>query len=224
MQTVAVKCGMSVEADIARHHAGSDALVLYGAQGATPDALEANVPKTVRGIISFGVCGGLSPLAKIGQAFICSTLVTPTGTYYADIGWRKRLFAATRFYERHWWSTSVFNTANDRAQRDALYDRTGCWIDDDETWAVAEFARKRGIPFQALRVVSDGEEDNLPPAVADALNSDGSFNLGAVISSLVTDPRQFPALFKTAENFKTSLDQLGVAAQLAGPDFQFEVP
>lgn len=219
---IAVKCGMSAEANIARHHAGSNATILFGEQGDTVEALEANVPRDVQGIISFGLCGGLSPLTHVGQAFICSTLVTPDDTYRADMPWRKRLFAATRYFERHWWSTKVFNTANTLDQRKALYEKTGCWIDDDETWAVAEFAKRRGIPFQALRVVSDGGRENLPPAVTDALNMDGTFNIGAVAKSIILDPWQIGSLVGTAHDFFESLQQLATAALAVGPDFQLE--
>ena len=210
---------MSSEYQVAKQYAAPGTLILTGLQ--TVGTLQTVVPTNCEAIISFGLCGGLSPQAQIGQAFICDTLVTPKGDFQADVAWRKRLFAATKYYERHWWSSDAFNTANTVAEREQLLAQTGCWIIDDETYAVAQFAQARGIPFQALRTVSDGAEDNLPQAVIDALNPDGSDDLEAVLLSVIKDPIQIPDLLKTAEEYYKSLAELNTAAIAIGPQFQW---
>jgi adenosylhomocysteine nucleosidase len=214
-----IKTGMQSEYQVAKQYAAPGTLILTGEQ--TVDTLQKAVPTNCDAIISFGLCGGLSPQAQIGQAFICDTLVTPDGTFQADVAWRKRLFAATKYYERHWWSSGNFNTANTIAERAQLLAQTGCWVIDDETYAVAEFAKARGIAFQALRTVSDGAEDNLPQAVIDALNPDGTDDVEAVILSVIEDPVQIPDLLKTAQEYYKSLAELNTAAISIGPQFQW---
>ena len=215
-----IKTGMSVEESIAQRYAGPGIMILTGLQ--TVETLNKVVPPEVKAILSFGVCGGIAPSAQIGQAFICNTLVTPTKSYQADVAWRKRLFAATRYYECHWYSSGDFNTANTIVQRAELFATTDCIVIDDETYAVAEFAEQRGIPFQALRTVSDGAQDDLPPAVVNALNINGTDNIWNVIASVASDPAQIPDLIKTAIEAKKSFDELETAAIQVGPQFQWE--
>lgn len=210
---------MSVEAAIVKKYASPDILQLTGEY--TVDALDKAVPPEIEAIISVGVCGGLSPAAQIGQAFIYDRVVTPDGTYAADPSWAHRLFTATRYYERGCWSSGQFNTANTEEQRARLFANSGCWVIDDESFAVAEFAQLRGISFIGLRTVSDGAEDNLPPAVINALNPDGTDNLRAVIESVVEDPLQIPDLIKTALEAKKSFDELETACIAVGANFQW---
>jgi hypothetical protein len=219
MSALIIKTGMSVENSIAEAYAAKDILKLTGAF--TVDTLDAAVPVDAKAIISFGVCGGLSPDAQIGQAFIYSACVTPNGTFYVDTAWRMRLFAATKYYERKCWSSGEFNTANTVEERAKLFAQTECSVIDDETFAVAELAHKRGIAWIGLRTVSDGAEDNLPPAVVNALNPDGDVDIEAVLASVVEDPLQIPALLETAEEAQTSFDELRTAAIAIGPNFQW---
>ena len=220
MSSLVIKTGMVVEQSIAQQYAAQGILVLTGEY--TPAALDAALPKDCKAILSFGVCGGLSPQAQIGQAFIYDACVTPSGIFYADIPWRKRLFAATKYYERRVWSSGDFNTANTVAEREQLLAQTGCWVIDDETYAVAAVADARDIAWVGLRTVSDGAEDNLPPAVLNALNANGTDNIEAVITSVVEDPAQIPALLETAMNAQKSYDELRTACITVGPNFQWQ--
>ena len=210
---------MIVEQQIARRYAAAGTLVLTGDM--TIEQLDAALPPACTALLSLGICGGLAPQAQIGQAFICDVLATPEGNFQADTPWRKRLFAATRYFERHWYSSGLLNTANSPAQRADLFEQTGAWVIDDETHAVAVVAKKRGIAFQAMRTVSDGATDDLPPAVINALNPNGSDNLYAVLASLASDPEQLPTLIRTAIEAKRSYDELDTACVQVGPNFQW---
>jgi hypothetical protein len=93
-----------------------------------------------------------------------------------------------------------------------------------ESHIAAEFAAARGIPFAALRVVSDDASHALPPAVLKAMKPDGAVNVPAVIGSLLRNPAQLPALLRTARDSEIAfkallrcLDRLG--PRLLGPDF-----
>lgn len=219
MSSLVIKTGMTIEQSIAQQYAAQGILVLTGEY--TPAMLDKAIPKDCGAILSLGVCGGLSPEAQIGQAFIYDACVTPNGIFYADTPWRKRLFAATKYYERRVWSSGDFNTANTEEQRAQLLAQTGCWIIDDETYAVATVADSRGIAWIGLRTVSDGAEDNLPPAVLNALNANGTDNIEAVITSVVEDPAQIPALIETAMNAQKSYDELRTACLAVGANFQW---
>jgi adenosylhomocysteine nucleosidase len=222
MSALVIKTGMSIEQQIARTYAAPGTLVLSGEF--TIDTLDAAVPKDCEAIISVGVCGGLSPKALIGQAFIYRACRSPGGLVYpAAVWWRQRLFAATKYYECDVWSSGEFNTANTITERAALFAQSGCDVIDDETFAVAGLAARRNIAWIGLRTVSDGAEDNLPAAVVDALNPNGTANIWAVAASVVKDPSELPALLNTAAEAKRSFDELDTACIQAGPNFQWSV-
>ena len=217
---IAIKTGMTDEAAIARSFSAKENQVLTGYQNT--DSLETIIPHDCVGIISFGLCGGLAPCVQIGQTVLCTTLVTPNGSYRADPDWLHRLFLKTKYYECHWYSSGEFNTADTPAQRKAIFDKTGAWVIDDETYMVAQFAKSRGIPFAAMRSCSDGYNDTVPLAARNALNPDGSSNLESVLASLAQDPGQVFNLIKIGEYYNTSLSELRTAALTVGPDFCFK--
>lgn len=214
-----VKTGMSSETCIARKYASPDVAVLTGSW--TVEQLEVNIGPKFNAILSFGLCGGLVGIAAVGQGYLCHTLKTPDGDFIGDPEWRRRLTQATGYMACDWWSSGQFNTANDAEQRDALFRKTGAWVIDDETYAIAQFAKRRGIPFQALRVVSDSINDDLPPAVVNALNANGTDNIVEIIESVCHDPFQIPSLIKTAMEYGKSLAELRAAAVHVGSTFQW---
>ncbi len=222
MSALVIKTGMSIEQQIAQTYAAPGTLVLSGEF--TIATLDEVVPKDCEALISIGVCGGLSPKAQIGQAFIYRACRSPGNVLFpASVWWRQRLFAATKYVEADVWSSGEFNTANTIAERAALFQQTGCDVIDDETFAVAGLAARRKIAWIGMRTVSDGAEDNLPQAVVDALNPNGTANVWAVAASVVKDPSELPALLNTAAEAKRSFDELDTACIQAGPTFQWRV-
>lgn len=79
----------------------------------------------------------------------------------------------------------------------ALRDATGGVAVDMESHVAARVAARRGLAFGAVRVISDGAADDLPPAALVGMRPDGGLALGAVLASLARDPRQLPALIRT---------------------------
>jgi adenosylhomocysteine nucleosidase len=215
---LAIKTGMQTEYGIAIKIAAHDAVVLTGVM--TVADLDAHIPKDCGGILSYGLCGGLAPGLAIGQNIIGDLLKTPHGDYMPDASWRKRLFARTKAYEHVWWSSDAFNTADDPAQRAQLFAQTGAWVIDDESMAVAEFAKARNIPFALMRTVSDGANDTIPAAARDALRADGSTDVWAVMESVLGNLGQLPDLEKMANYLSISLGTLYTAGLQVGPTFQ----
>ena len=213
-----IKTGMSREAKIAEACAAPGTLVLSGMQLAAD--LHRLVPSTCTAIISFGLCGGLAPEVQIGQIFVAKVLVSPEGEYAADAKWGARLLAKANAYQCNWWSSGVFNTANDLVERAALFSSTGCAVIDDETFVVAQFAQERGIPWQALRVVSDCVACFIPPAARHALGTDGRWKIGEVLKSVVLHPGQIPYLITLGRNFYKSIGILRRTAIQVGPFLQ----
>ncbi len=67
-----------------------------------------------------------------------------------------------------------------------------------ESHIAARVADQNGLPFAAVRVVSDSWQQSLPPAALVAMSTTGKVDLVAVLRSLISQPGQIPALMRTA--------------------------
>jgi adenosylhomocysteine nucleosidase len=83
------------------------------------------------------------------------------------------------------------------AAKQALFQKTGALAVDMESHIAARVAARHGLPFAALRVISDTATEALPPAALIGMQPDGEMALGAVLASLVRNPAQLPALIRT---------------------------
>jgi len=90
-----------------------------------------------------------------------------------------------------------FATAEMKAD---LFAESGALAVDMESHVAACVAKRHGLPFAALRVVSDAADTTLPPAALAGMRPDGGIAIGAVIASLVQNPAQLPALIRTARD------------------------
>ena len=95
------------------------------------------------------------------------------------------------------------------AEKAALHAQTGALAVDMETHIAARVAARHGLPFAAIRVISDTAHEALPPAALVGMNPDGSMALGKVLASLARTPAQLPALIRTGRNAEIAFGVLG---------------
>ncbi len=67
---------------------------------------------------------------------------------------------------------------------------------DMETFAAAEVAQEAGVPWLAIRAVTDGATDDMPFDFNAMTDANGNVSKGRVIASALTHPRQIPALIR----------------------------
>lgn len=226
MPGLAIKTGMSSEDFTAREVASGDTVFLSGIM-AVADFQE-KVPNTVTGILSFGLCGGLAPNLPVGSICIASVLITGNTLYRPNGLWTARLANAVNAKPIPYFSTGQFDLADTPEQRADLWNKYGCSAIDDESAAMAQFAKEeRGIPFAIMRVVSDAWNDTVPLAARHAVNPDGSANVDSIIAWLQANPgqagTQLEDLGKTALEYNTALSVLLQAGNKVGPYFQWGV-
>jgi hypothetical protein len=82
-------------------------------------------------------------------------------------------------------------------EKRALAQKTGAIAADMETHVARRVAERRGLPFGAIRVISDAADEDLPPAALVGMRPDGGMALGAVLWSLARRPGQLGALMRT---------------------------
>ena len=98
----------------------------------------------------------------------------------------------------------------DAAAKAALHTATGALAVDMESHVAAAFAAAHGIPFAALRVISDDANRALPSAAQAGMKKDGGMDVLAVLKALARDPRQLPALIRTGREAEVAFRQLAL--------------
>lgn len=188
--------GMTREARLIEHP-GVFPVVGGGDAHALEKRIDAAVAKGGRRILSVGICGALCPELKVGDVVIASEIVTPGAVYQTNTSWTRELVG--RIPQARVASMAGVNAVSaDRANKADLHAATRARTVDMESHIAARTARTHGLPFAALRVVSDGAHRTLPHAARVALHPTGSVDRLAVIRSVMRAPLQIPALMRTA--------------------------
>lgn len=91
----------------------------------------------------------------------------------------------------------------DRTRRIAGIDSPGTGLVDLETAACVDTAELCGVPWLAVRAVSDGPDDHLPRWLEDARDGRGSVSRVAVAAGALMRPKRIPALIALARRARS---------------------
>jgi adenosylhomocysteine nucleosidase len=201
--TVAFITGLTAEA---RLLGGLPCFVRAG--GGTPAGAareaEAAIRDGARALVSFGLAGGLDPGLRPG------TILRP-----AAVLWRNASFATDAdLTDALGGAASGILLAAEAAiaparEKLAAHAATGAAAVDLESGAVAEIARRHGVPFAVLRAICDTASENLPPAALVALDPAGKITFLRLAHSLVRQPGQIPSLLALAAHATIARKNLG---------------
>lgn len=141
-------------------------------------------------IASFGLTGALQDGLAIGDWIIGERL---TGAIAAetDPAWRdalKRRLPDARIGTFFADGSMIASVDHKRA----LGREHGAHAVDMESHIAAKVAARHGLPFMVVRIVSDGVEHMLPPAITVSMKPGGAIDSRAMIGSLLRQPGQLP--------------------------------
>jgi nucleoside phosphorylase len=190
--------GLQREAAILRR-ALPDARILIGGGQSRRLAAELAAAVAVSGIVSFGLCGALDPGMEAGD------LVYDT----ADPAWDKALRALDARPGKIVGQDAIAATTADKAMLRAATDADAV---DMESHLAREAADAAGVPFAALRAVSDAAGRSLPRAAAAGFRADGGVDVGAVVLALAMRPWDLPALIRLGNDSAKAFAALERAA------------
>lgn len=168
--------------------------VVLGAE-ATP--LIAMILPTDRGIISFGICGGLAPGLVPGACVIASCVSDGTREWATDKAWTKSL------------ARSIPNAivgpilgvdapVLDVASKSRLHKKHGAVAVDMESHVAALAASTHGLPLVAVRAVADDATCALMTVALAGRRADGSVNVAGVLAALRRQPGELAPLIRLA--------------------------
>ena len=153
---------------------------------------------SVRGLVVLGLGGGLSPALEVGSLLAARQVLDDDGPAPApDGGWSERLTRrtgagpATVFTAR-----SALSTAASKCAAWSGLGADGPALVDLETAAVAAVAQSRGVPYVALRAVSDAAEESLPVSFERFVDARGRIRRLAILGQALRRPRIVPGLWE----------------------------
>ena len=212
-------CGLAREAAIA---AGPGVLTVVGAGNSQRLArlLDEALAQGARGVISFGIAGGVIRGLPAGSLVIGEAVVAGEERFPVDLGWRDRLA------ERLPWAriatvAGIERPAVDRAAKQSFHATTGVAAVDMESHVAARVAAARNLPFALLRAVADPAERELPPAALAPLRPDGTPDLRSILVSLARRPAQLPAMLRLAFDARAAFASLLRSRRALGPGLGF---
>ncbi len=149
-----------------------------------------------RGVFSFGLAGALDPDLRPGDLVIADAVALPASTLPCHGPWRESLRRRAP-WARGGTIAGVDIPVPDPAAKARLHGERGAVIVDMESGAAALAAAEAGLPFVAVRAVSDGAHRALPAAALAGFGADGTMDAAAVVRALMGSPWQIPALVRT---------------------------
>ena len=219
---VIVAAGMAFEARIAK---GAGIRAIYGQKR------EAYIRKLhdlaragARGIISFGVAGGLSPSLKPGDVVIANSVVTAKTSFLTDPRWSQSLQNAITHAVSGLPVFAADATVMTVLEKESLWKGTGAAAVDMESGAAAEVAEYHGLPFAVLRVIIDPAHRSIPISATVGARENGTTDALAVIRSLMRRPGDLSEIIRLADDARRANRSLFRCRQALGPFFSLLDP
>jgi hopanoid-associated phosphorylase len=215
--TVLAVCGLAFEAAIAR---GPGAAAIHGPGGAAIDRLDRLLADGLacRGILSFGIAGGLDRALRPGACVLADAVVVGEERLPVDAQWLLSLRASLP-HAMVGALAGVSCPVGDADAKASLARRSGASAVDMESHLAALAARRYGLPFAALRVVTDPAHRGIPACAIAALHGDGGAALAPLLRALASNPAELPMLAALAADAFTARRCLRAARARAGHAF-----
>jgi adenosylhomocysteine nucleosidase len=168
-------------------------------------------PTSIRGVISFGVAGGLDPTLKSGDIVVATEVTAGDARWLAGLPLSEDHIARGAIGGRRV-VRGILAGAEEvivaQARKAALHLTTGAAAVDMESHIAAAYAARFGLPFAALRVISDPAHRTLPSLAKDAIKPNGDIDLPMILRGVARNPRALSGLVSTGIEFNRALRSL----------------
>lgn len=171
-------------------------------------------------VVSFGLAGGLDYGLRPGHVVVADEIVggdarRRTHTRLSDMLLEGVAAAGCKVAPGA--IVGVDQPAMDAAAKAALRENAQAVAVDMESHLAEEFARRRKLPFAALRAISDPAARALPPLVAKALTPEGDIRALGVAGELLREPRQLGGMIRAGLDSRAAFVSLRRCGPLLGP-------
>jgi len=206
VKRLGIVCGVKAE-EAALGLLLDDVAVKAAVSGASPEKAQDLAHDLVAthgctALLSFGVSGALSAALTPGDMVLARAVILRDGTRIeAARNMTQRLSeraAAAGLTLKHVDMADAAAVIGDAAAKRALGVKTGAHAVDLESGAVADVARQAGVPFAALRTISDAADQTLPHAALGAIGPGGDIRVLTTLARLARRPQDLPAMVRLA--------------------------
>ena len=165
-------------------------------------------------LVSWGSAAALDATLAPGALIVPRTIAdSARNVYPVSAEWHESVVYALHAARIHTGAiaetSSTLVTADDKT---ALARRTRSAAADMESAAVAKAARELGVPFIAIRAISDAADAAVPPRLANAVGANGEIDVARGVARLLVAPWHWPAAVRLGFSFRAALLALRVAA------------
>jgi adenosylhomocysteine nucleosidase len=171
-----------------------------------------------RGLISFGVAGGLASHLQAGDWVVASLVREAQTDRATDAVWSRKLLGLVDG-AMHAPILGVDSPVAEPAKKRELYRTTGAAVVDMESHVVARVAAQHNLAFAALRVVVDPAHRTVPPAALIEMRPDGRPNVPAMLRNIAARPSQLSRLARIAVDAFTARAAMNRVRRSIGPHF-----
>ena len=177
--------------------------------GMGPDAARANTERLLRAsppparIVSVGICGGLRDGSNVGDLVVPCEVVTADGQL-----WKCEpiaLSAAGRLL-------SVNRIVSSVEEKRRLHIEHAADIVDMEAASIAAICAERGIPFAAIKAISDTASESLPTEL-EQIAPNGQVRIGKLLFAMGKRPRLIADLLRLQRTTSIAIARLGEVAE-----------
>jgi hopanoid-associated phosphorylase len=219
--TVVAFVGLAFEARIA---AGPGVHVVCRTAGNELETVaETAVRRGYRGMISFGVAGGLAAHLRAGDWVVASAIRESHGAHSnrsTDAVWSRRLLSLIG-RAVHAPIVGVDLPVAEPVKKRELHRATGAAAVDMESHLMARVAAEHKLAFAAVRVVVDPAHREVPSAALLNMRPDGRADTRAVMRDVIARPSQLSPLARIAMDAFAARSQMLRVRRLLGPSFGF---
>ena len=171
-----------------------------------------------RGIVSFGIAGGLVASLRPGTLVVASEVIADGERLATSAGWSQAILRS------HPGAIHAPIAGSDTiialpAAKLALGLGTDAVAVDMESHIAARVAAEHGVPFVVIRAVADPVHRALPEAARGVVSADGHTDVKAVMRSLAREPRQLVGLMRLGLDARRAQSALRASRNLLGEFF-----
>lgn len=169
-------------------------------------------------LLSAGFCGGVGTEVSLGDMLVASQVVRHTGSFPADPLLLKTASRVLKTIGLPFQMGSILTVDEVVAPGEGIREMGDLQIQavDMESAYLAEGARRQGIPFLAMRVVSDTPTEPWAAQGKLFVKPDGRLKPVSLAASLLHHPSWIPRLFRVGSTLRRATRQLarGIEALL----------
>lgn len=170
-----------------------------GRAAGAAERIERMMAEGVTGLVSFGIAGALHPTLRCGDVVVADCVVGAAGErwpcapeWVAELA--SQLPSVTQAQGRKDESVGrsfrailgLDQLLSSPGEKAGAFARTGALAIDMESHHVARAAAAHGLPFIAIRAISDRADEALPACFAGFIDSMGAMKMSAVLAALIS--------------------------------------